>query len=154
MKNQIPFTSSHPATIAKHLPRFLAGMTFITFGVNYWANFLPMPTLSGPAAAFIGALYSTGYLTVIKALEIIAGTLLLSRRMTPHALLVLVPITVNIVLFDTLLVRQFNPAGAFVALMIGITVYQHRHLCEVIRRTQAERIDAEFQPTTPQAIHS
>ena len=42
----------------------LLGLMFVVFGLNYFLNFLPNPPMEegSPAAMFIGAIYSTGFL--------------------------------------------------------------------------------------------
>jgi predicted RND superfamily exporter protein len=69
-----------------------------------------------PAAAnFMESLQSTGYvLYVVAAVEIFIGLLLLFRKWMPFALLILVPISVNILLFHLFL----DVSGIWVAIVI------------------------------------
>ena len=84
--------------------RVLFGLLFLVFGLNFFFHFLPMPPLSGPAAAFMGALFATGYMfPLIKVTEIVAGVLLISGRFVPLGLLLLAPILVNIAAFHIFL---------------------------------------------------
>ena len=111
------------ATIAT---RSLLGIIFVVFGANYFFKFIPIPPSEGPPAQFMGALFVTGFLAVIKVLEIIGGLLTLSGRFTPLGLLILGPIVVNIVLFDLLLAKAFNPLGAAVAAFSLFLLYAYR----------------------------
>ncbi|MFN7141373.1 MAG: hypothetical protein ACK4UN_18760 [Limisphaerales bacterium] len=108
------------------LGRLTLAAIFILFGANYWFKFIPMPPPSGDAAAFIGAMYMSGYLAVVKGLEVLGGCLLISKRTAPLGLLILGPIVVNIVLFDLLLVRAFNPLGAIVSVLSMLALWEVR----------------------------
>lgn len=84
--------------------RILLGALFTVFGLNGFLGFLPAPDLPAPAGAFFGALAATGYmLPLVKGTEVVAGLALLSGRAVPVALVVLAPITVNILLFHLFL---------------------------------------------------
>lgn len=87
---------------ATHIAAALLGLLFIVFGANFFLNFLPMPMPpeGSPAALFFGALAPTGYLALIKVLEITGGVLVLIPRTRAIALLLLGPIVVNILAFQ------------------------------------------------------
>ncbi|KAF0093126.1 MAG: hypothetical protein E1N59_3127 [Puniceicoccaceae bacterium 5H] len=103
--------------IATTIARYLLGLIFVVFGLNAFFNFIPMPPPSGQAAAFMGALFTSGYLYAIKVLEILGGVLLLaSKRTTPLGLLILGPIVVNIILFSLFLA----PSGLGMATVVGV----------------------------------
>lgn len=80
--------------------RILLGLMFVVFGLNGFLQFLPQPPLPEPAMQFLGSLIQSGYLfTLVKALEVIAGLMLLTNFQVPLAQLLLAPIVVNIFLF-------------------------------------------------------
>ncbi len=88
----------------KYLPlvaRYLLGVIFVIFSLNFWLHFFPMPSPAegSLAAGFIGALYGSGFLAVVKVFELLGGILLLTGRYVNLALGVLGPIVVVIVLF-------------------------------------------------------
>ena len=88
--------------------RSLLGLGFFVFGLNGFLHFLPQPPQPGPAGAFGGALFATGYMfPLIKGTETLAGLALLSNRFVPLALAVLAPVLVNILAFHAFLA----PAG-------------------------------------------
>ena len=96
--------------------RTLLGLIFVVFGANYFLKFLEVPPPpNDQAGAFMGALFASGFLGVVKVLEIAGGFLTLTGRFTPLGLLILGPIVVNIALYDLFLARAFNPVGAAVA---------------------------------------
>ena len=88
--------------------RVLQGAAFLTFGLNGFLHFLPMPAPPPAAGAFFGALLATGYMfPLIKGTEVVVGALLLANRFVPLALALIAPVLVNIVAFHAFLA----PAG-------------------------------------------
>lgn len=80
------------------------GLVFFVFGLNGFLHFLPQPPAPERAGAFIGALLGAGYLfPVLKAVEVVAGALLLAGVAVPFALTLLAPIIVNIIGFHVAL---------------------------------------------------
>jgi uncharacterized membrane protein YphA (DoxX/SURF4 family) len=95
--------------------RILLGLIFFVFGLNFFLHFLPQPPMAGPAGAFAGAMFATGYLFIlVKVVEVVSGLLLLAGRFVPLALALLAPIVVNIVFFHLFLA----PAGILVPLVV------------------------------------
>ncbi len=104
-------------THAKHIiiSRLLLGLVFTVFGLNGFIQFIPIPPPTEEAGAFLGALAATGYMfPLVKGLEIVAGIMLLANRFVPLALLILVPIVVNIVALHLFL----DPAGVAMPLVL------------------------------------
>lgn len=97
------------------IARILLGLIFLVFGLNGFLNFLPAPPMPEAAGAFAGALAATGYMfPLIKGIEVLVGILLLANKAVPFALLLLAPITVNILLFHGVLA----PAGLALPVVI------------------------------------
>ena len=96
--------------------RVLLGLIFVVFGLNFWLHFIALPPMSGNAGAFVGLLYASGYLAVVKVLEVIGGLAALAGR-TTLALLILSPIILNILLLDVFLAHAFNPLSALAAVL-------------------------------------
>lgn len=96
--------------------RIALGLGFTIFGLNFFFNFLPQPPLGEPAVNFLMALIGSGYLfTLVKVTEVVGGLLLLSGKATPFALILLAPITLNIVAFHLFL----DPATGIPAYALG-----------------------------------
>jgi uncharacterized membrane protein YphA (DoxX/SURF4 family) len=96
-------------TVLRKLPtiaRLLLGLVFFVFGLNGFLQFLPMPPLPEAAGAYLGALVGAKVLPLVKAIEVVAGLLLLAGRFVPLALTALAPIVVNIVLFHGVLAPE------------------------------------------------
>jgi len=106
-------TGRKPKTFARHLPtiaRILMGLAFVVFGLNGFLNFIPPPKTPMPegAGAFAGALMKTGYMfPLIMGIQLLVGVLLLLNRFVPLALVLIMPILVNIIAFHVFL----QPAG-------------------------------------------
>ena len=108
--------------------RIVLGLGLIFFGVSKLIDFNIMPThiYTGEAAIFIDSLSETGYiLKVIGIFEILIGLLLLFNKWVSFALILLAPITVNILLFHLFL----DTPGLLIALIIvilnAILIYKH-----------------------------
>ncbi|WP_298417737.1 DoxX family membrane protein [uncultured Kordia sp.] len=113
--------------------RFVLGLILIVFGANklvmifYEAGFMPQPSLPENANSFMTSLGATGYiLRVVGALEVYIGILLILKKWVPFALILLAPISVNILLFHFFLDLSGGMIGALiVALLNGILIYKH-----------------------------
>lgn len=84
--------------LAANIVAVLLGAIFIVFGLNFFVPFIaiPHPPEGSPAAAFIGAMYATGYLKLVKVLEIVGGLLLVLPRTRTIGLVVIGAIVFNI----------------------------------------------------------
>lgn len=80
--------------------RLLLAIDFLLNGMSWWWKILPYPSISDPHAnrgpLFVQAMIDTGYMfDGIKAVEVIAGGLLLVNRLVPLALLIAFPVSVG-----------------------------------------------------------
>jgi uncharacterized membrane protein YphA (DoxX/SURF4 family) len=132
------------SNIASKIPtaaRLLLGLVFTVFGLNGFLHFIPTPPMSGPAGAFGGAMFATGYLfQLLKSTEVIAGLLLLSNRFVPLALALLAPVVVNIVAFHTFLA----PSGLPLPLVILVLEV---YLARSYRDAYSSMLQARTEPT-------
>lgn len=117
---------------ASHAAAALLGLAFITFGTNFFFPFLPAqeaPPSGSPPALFMGALYPTGYLGFVKALEILGGLLTAIPRTRSLGLLVLGPIIVNILCFHSFLTGGaglFSPPVVAIAALAAFVLFSER----------------------------
>ena len=82
------------------IARWILGLNYFVFGLNGFLQFLPMPPLPPGAGSFMGALAATGYFfPFLKGTEVICGLLLLAGVFSPLALIILMPITLQILCF-------------------------------------------------------
>ncbi len=100
--------------------RLALGLLLLVFGVNKFVEFLPPFDFKQDvdAAALFQAFFDSGYILpgLVGGLEIVVGLLLVTKKWVPFALVALVPISVNIVLFHAVL----NPANIGPALGVAI----------------------------------
>ena len=78
---------------------------------------MPNPELSESAGNFMGALIGSGYIFPILGIAyIIAGLCLVLNKAVPFALIVLVPVSINIIAFHL----TYNPEGILFAAVVAI----------------------------------
>lgn len=107
--------------------RILLGLILIVFGVNKIYSFIPLPQPPPQAADFMASLADTGYiLTLVAIFEIIIGFLLICRLWVPFVLLLLVPLSLNILLFHLFLDIPAIGTALLVVILNGILIYKHR----------------------------
>ena len=100
--------------------RTLVGLVFVVTGLN---ELLPQRFLDIPppeteeAKAFLTLLNVSHYLVVVKVLELVGGLLLLSGRAAPLGITLLMPVAVNIFLYEMFLLHKPGPGGVLVALL-------------------------------------
>lgn len=111
--------------IVKNLPVYVLALVYLVFGSNYFFHFIPMPPMEGNAGTFTGVLYSTHFLAFVKVLEILFGALLLWPLTRKLALLLIAPISVNILLFELFIAHQPG-IGILLVLLNAVAIYQHR----------------------------
>lgn len=98
--------------------RIVLGLIFLIFGLNFFLQFLPMPPQSpGPAESFTSGLFLSGYFfPFLKAMEILIGIALLAGILVPLVLVMLMPITINILLFHVFLTDSVAMSVVMLAL--------------------------------------
>lgn len=107
--------------------RIALGLILIVFGANKIYPFIPLPQPPAEAASFLTSLANTGYiLTLVALAEIIIGLLLLFRIWTPFVLLLLIPLSLNILLFHLFLDIPAIGTALLVVILNGILLYKNR----------------------------
>lgn len=95
--------------------RIILGLIFFVFGLNGFFQFIEPPEMNEAMGAFMGALVGTGYfMFVVKLTEVVSSIMILSGRMTPFGLILLAPVSVNILFVHIFL----DPAGLGMAIFI------------------------------------
>jgi len=108
--------------------RLLLGFILIVFGLNKLVPepFIPLPELPVKAGDFMTSLGATGYvLKTVGIIEILIGILLLMKKWVAFALIVMVPISLNILLFHLFLDVSGIGGALLVASLNGILIYKH-----------------------------
>ena len=122
------------ATIA----RYLLGFIFTVFGSNGFLHFLPMGSPPPVAAQFYGAMVQSHYMTVVFALQLVCGLLLLVNRYVPLALTILGAVLFNILLFHIFMAPSGLPLAAFVTLLWAIVAWSARSVFAPILQNSYE----------------
>jgi putative oxidoreductase len=112
--------------IIKHIPTYLLAIVYLVFGLNYFLNFIPTPPQTpSNATTFAGLLYTTGYLAFVKVLEVVFAILLFVPKTRALGLLLIAPITVNILLFEVFMLQQAG-LGILLVVLNAIAIFQHK----------------------------
>jgi hypothetical protein len=105
---------------------YLFAFVFIVFGSNYYLQFLPLPPMEGVGGQYMGIIFNAKVLMIVKTLEILCGILIAANYYRALALSIMLPITINILLFH-LLIAGDNPIMAFLLVAINIfLLYCHK----------------------------
>jgi hypothetical protein len=102
-----------------NLIALVLGLIFIVFGINFWAQFItvPFPPKDSPAAAFLGAMFSSGYLAFVKVFEVLGGLLLIFPKTRNYGLIIIGAILVNIVAFHVFLAGGLRDPLVFLCII-------------------------------------
>jgi putative oxidoreductase len=98
------------------IARYLLGFIFLTFGLNGFLHFIPMPPPTGIAGQFLGAIVASRLYVVFFLLQGVSALLLLVNRYVPLALTILGAIVFNILCIHIFMA----PAGLPLALVVAI----------------------------------
>ncbi|HMP76218.1 MAG TPA: hypothetical protein PKE12_07985 [Kiritimatiellia bacterium] len=117
--------------IAANIAGGLLGLLFIVVGSNFFLNFLPMPPpppADTPVGMFMGAVFGTGFMAMVKVFELVGGVLVAIPRLRPLGLLILTPIIVNIIAFHMFVARAgvFDPPVLLVTALAAFLIWVHR----------------------------
>ena len=98
------------------ISRILLGFIYLVFGLDYFFHFIPYePQHTGRVAAFKAALMGVGYFyPMIKSIQIVGGLSLLINQYAPFFAVVLFPISLNVLLYHSILV----PSGWLMGVLL------------------------------------
>jgi uncharacterized membrane protein YphA (DoxX/SURF4 family) len=109
------------------IARIVLGLIFFVFGLNGFLQFIPVPEMSPGAGNLMGAFVESGYLMIfVKITEVVCGLLLLIGRFVPLSLVILAPVTLNIVLFHLFLDMAGMPMGIVLLALQIFVMYCYR----------------------------
>ena len=120
--------------VASTIARYLLGLIFLTFGLNGFLHFIPMPPPTGVAAQFFGALFVSRFYVVIFLLQIAPAVLLLVNRYVPLALTILGAVIFNILCFHILMAPAGLPLAVLVTVLWLLVAWNFRSAFEGIFR--------------------
>lgn len=108
------------------LTRIALGILLIVFGSNKFLHFIPSQPPTGSAADFMNSLGATGYIfPVVGILEVFIGVMLLLKKWVAFVLILLAPISINILLFHLFLDIPGLSAAALVVTFNVVLIYKH-----------------------------
>lgn len=93
--------------IAAVIARYLLGFIFVVFGLNGFLHFIPQPPPTGLALQYFSVMSGSHIMSVVFAIQLIGGVLLLANQYVPLALALLGPVIANILLYHL----TMAPAG-------------------------------------------
>ena len=109
--------------------RVLLGFIYLVFGLDYFLHFIPyQPMHTGAAAALKDGLIGTDYIyPMMKTIQIIGGISLMVNRYAPFSAVMLFPISLNVLLFHTILVPSGWLMGVFLIVPNLFLGYAYRN---------------------------
>lgn len=111
--------------IAKLIVNYLTAIPFLVLGANHFLHFLEMPTMEGPPAEFFKILVGSGFMDVVKIIEVICAIMLIVGFKKELAYVLLAPIAVNILLFDIFIAQQPG-MGILLVLFLSFLFYANK----------------------------
>jgi putative oxidoreductase len=112
--------------IATIIVRVLLGGLMLFASITYFFNLMEQPAPTGDMATVMGGFMATKYLfPLVKAIELLAGLCLVSGKFMKVALLVLLPISVNIFLIHACLAPNDLPIAIFVLVANLFLIYSN-----------------------------
>jgi uncharacterized membrane protein YphA (DoxX/SURF4 family) len=113
--------------IAVIIVRLLVGSLFLFASVTYFLNLIPPAEMSGKPRIFMEGLAASGYIMpVVKTLELLCGLAFVSGRFVALAVVLIIPIAVNILLVHALLLPEGLPVAILLFLGISFLAFAHR----------------------------
>lgn len=112
-----------------YIGQFFFGGWFLVHGLNHWFHFFPQPPGSSPAGAgLIAALIDSGMFDLVKALEVVAGAMMLANRWVPLSVIIAFPIGIAIAVFDHTTNGDWYGTGAAIIILLLLTLMAIAHL--------------------------
>lgn len=110
------------------ISEILLGIIFLGAGFNgYLVLFGADPIM--PTSPQAEELLGTGYLLALeKTIEVLCGILLIVRRYVPLALLILMPLVVNILAFHLFVDAELLPLALIIVLLSAILLWGYRRI--------------------------
>ena len=116
-------------SVAVIAARVVLGLIYFVFGLNFFFHFIPMngPALSPQAEAFTTGLFQSGYFfPFLKGLEVLFGAFILAGIFVPLSLVVLVPVSINILLYHAYLAPEGTAMGVVILLLNLFLAWAYR----------------------------
>lgn len=113
--------------IAVIIVRTLIGLLFLFASVTYFLNLVPQPELTGNARTFTDGIAASGYIMpVAKFFELSCGLAFVSGKFVALAVVLIMPIAINILFINIFLMRDGLPIVIPLFLGIIFLAYSNR----------------------------
>jgi putative oxidoreductase len=113
--------------IAVIIVRVLMGLLFLVSVIGYFFNLMPQSPMGESATLFITGLAASGYvLPIVKVIELVVAVALLTGRFVALAIVIIFPITLNILLFHALLAPEGVAMSVFLFIANLFLAYAYR----------------------------
>lgn len=102
--------------------RILLGLLFVFAGLNVFFNFVHAapPPPGTPIGDFTSVMMGSGWMKAVGALQVLGGLLVWTGGLTPLGLVILCPITVNILLFHSLVAGGHGILPGIIAALLEL----------------------------------
>ena len=113
--------------IAIIIVRVLVGLLFLFASITYFLNVVPPPELAGDAKAFTDGLNASRYLMpLVKVIELVCGIAFVAGRFVPLAIVLIMPIAINILLVHAFLLPDGLPVAVVLLAALVFLAYAYR----------------------------
>lgn len=102
--------------------RLIAAAIFLVGSLNGFFAFLPVAEVP----PFMDILMDSGYIYIVKAIELLGALLLVYRPTAPLGTILLAPIAVNIIAYHALIDATGASLGIFAAMLVAALLVIHR----------------------------
>jgi putative oxidoreductase len=117
--------------IVKLLPAFIIAFLFLFSSAVYFFKFIPTPPMEGDIAIFNKLFGDSGYMAMIKVLEIITAILLILPKTRALGYVFAMPIVLNILFMEIFIAKQPG-IGIVLVILAGIGLYLNKEKFESI----------------------
>ncbi len=113
--------------------RILLGLILVVFGANKFFGFMPNMEMPAAAGNLMSAMMESGYMfKLVGVTEIVVGLLLLIKKWVPFALIVLAPISVNMIFFHLFLAPAGIAPAAIVVIINILLIYDNWNKLKIL----------------------
>lgn len=109
-----------------NIARYLLALMLLVFGLNKYLGFLSMPPMPEEAQTYFQAIMSVGLFNILGVIYIATALALLVNKFAPLMLLVLTPVTVNILIFHLALAPAGIGPGAVLAVLNILALFYYK----------------------------
>jgi putative oxidoreductase len=107
--------------IVKQLPAYLLALPFVVFGLAYFFKMMPTPPMEGDPLAYMTVM-SKGYMDFVKVCEVVFGILILVPKTRALGLILIAPISVNILAYELFIAHQPG-IGVVLVILNALAIY-------------------------------